>query len=245
MKAIILAAGVGKRLQPLTEIIPKPMLPINGYPIIKQTLKLLSEHNISQVMIVTGHQQMKLRDFIDSIDCYNLEIKYIDQGEPRGTGDALLKAKDFIDTRVMILAADTLFSDEHITGLCEFHEEKKSDATLCLKRISQDLISRTSSVKLTDAGRVTDIIEKPEIGQELSNYSAALLHIYEPIVVDYLDKISVSGRGEYELTDAIKMMVDDARVVSGKEFTTPPDMTDINDFLRLNFPYMKNYLPSG
>tara|TARA_B100000029_G_scaffold516320_1_gene628660 strand:- start:2939 stop:3676 length:738 start_codon:yes stop_codon:yes gene_type:complete len=244
MKAIILAAGVGRRLQPLTEIIPKPMLPINGNPIIKQTLKLLSEHNISQIMVVTGYQQRKLRNFIDSVNCYNLEIEYIDQREARGTGDALLKAKNFIDTRVIILAADTLFSAEHIIGMHEFHEEKGSDATLCLKRVSHDLISRTSSVKLTDTGRITEIIEKPKKQQAPSNLAAALLHIYEPIVVDYLNKISISDRGEYELTDAIKMMINDDKLVSGKEFTTPPDMTDINDFFRLNFPYMNNYLSS-
>jgi dTDP-glucose pyrophosphorylase len=244
MKAIILAAGIGRRLQPLTEIMPKPMLPINGHPIIKQTLKVLSEHNISQVMIVTGYQQKKLRNFIDSVNCYNLEVKYIDQGEPRGTGDALLKARKFIDTRVIILAADTLFSAEHISGIQKFHEETGSDATLCLKRVSQKSISRTSSVKLTNTGRITEIIEKPKAEQAPSNLAAALLHIYEPIVVDYLSKISISDRGEYELTDAIKMMIDDGRAISGKEFTTPPDMTDINDFLRLNFPYMNGYLSS-
>ena len=243
MKAIILAAGRGKRLGSLTEVLPKPLLPIAGKPILQGLLEVLAEAGLREAIVVTAQMAERIRGFCGTGERFGLRLHYVDQGEPRGTGDAVRKCIPLLDGQAgLIVAGDTAFTAEHIAGLIAFHRAQGAHASLCLKRLPPERIGLTSSVRLEEDGRVTRFVEKPAPGEAPSDLAAALLHLYEPAMFDYVTRIGSSPRGEIELTEATRRMIEDGRRVMGKLFPTPPDLTTIEDFLAFNFPYTKPLL---
>lgn len=142
----------------------------------------------------------------------------------------------------MVMASDTAFGFNHIGGLVQFHETSGADVSLSLKRLPIERLVASSSVAIDAAGRITQIVEKPTPDTAPSDIACALLHIYPPSLADYLPRVGLSDRGEYELTDVIAMMIDDGLKVMGKVEPVAPDLTDQRDLLRLNFDYLRAWL---
>jgi len=247
MKAIIMAAGKGKRLRPITEWVPKPLLPIGGQPVIGTLLTNLRAAGITDVLVVVGHLADKMRRFLGDGSAYDVRLIYREQAERLGTAHAVMQALDFIDDETMVLAGDTAFGPNHIGGLVEFHRQTGADVSISLKRVPVERLTATSSVALApddavrpgQGGRVTRIVEKPAPGTVPSNVAGAPLHIYPPSLADYLPRVKLSSRGEYELTDVVTMMITDGLRVMGKIEPLAPNLTDQHDILRLNFDYLK------
>ncbi len=250
MKAIILAAGKGKRLRPITEWVPKPLLPVGGRPIIGTLLTNLRVAGISDVLVIVGHLAGKMRSFLGDGSDYGVRLTYRAQTERLGTAHAVMQALDFIDGETMVLAGDTAFGPNHIGGLVEFHRRTGADLSLSLKRVPVERLAATNSVALApdDAvepehgGRITRIVEKPAPGTAPGDVACAPLHIYPPSLAVYLPLVELSSRGEYELTDVVTMMIADGLRVMGKIEPLAPNLTDQRDLLRLNFEYLKPLL---
>ena len=250
MKAIIMAAGKGRRLRPITEWIPKPLLPIGGQPVIGTLLINLRAAGVTDVLIVVGHLAHKVRHFLGDGSSYGVRLTYQEQTERLGTAHAVIQALDFIDDETMVLAGDTAFGPNHIGGLAEFHRRTGADLSISLKRLPAERLAATSSVALApddavepeQGGRITRIVEKPAPGTAPSDVAAAPLHIYPPSLAVYLPRVELSSRGEYELTDVITMMIGDGLRVLGKIEPLAPNLTDQRNLLRLNFDYLKPLL---
>jgi NDP-sugar pyrophosphorylase family protein len=245
MNAIILAAGKGKRLRPITEWVPKPLLPIGGHPIIETLLTNLREAGIRRAVVIHGHLGGMLQRFLGNGAHYGVELIFREQRERLGTAHAVMQAVDLLESwggEVMVLAGDTAFSREHIAGLMEFHRISGADVSLSLKRLPREKVAATSSVALEADGRVTHIVEKPDPDAAPSDIACAPLHIYPPSLVAYLPRVRPSPRGEYELTDVIAMMIADGLRVMGKLAPEAPNLTDQRDLLRLNFGYLREWL---
>jgi len=245
MQAIIMAAGQGQRLRPLTEWVPKPLLPIGGRPIIETLLTNLRQAGIEQAVIIYGHLGEMLRRFLGDGSRYGMELLFRQQAERLGTAHAVMQAADLIvarDDPVMVLAGDTAFSLDHIGGLMRFHRTSGADVSLSLKRLPIERLSASSAVAIDAAGRITQIVEKPAPGTAPSDIACAPLHIYPPLLADYLPRVGLSARGEYELTDVIAMMIEDGLKVMGKVEPEAPTLTTQRDLLRLNFDYLKAWL---
>lgn len=250
MKAIILAAGKGKRLRPITEWVPKPLLPIGGQPIIVTLLSNLRAADIKNVLVVVGHLADEIRGFLGDGSAYGMRLTYRDQTERLGTAHAVMQALDFIDGEVMVLAGDTAFGPNHIGGLIEFHRRAGADLSISLKRVPPERLSATNSVAIVpdeavepeQGGRITRFVEKPAPNFVLSDVTSAPLHIYPPSLAVYLPRVGLSIRGEYELADVISMMIADGLRVMGKIEPLAPNLTDQRDILRLNFEYLKPLL---
>jgi len=270
MKAIIMAAGKGKRLRPITEWVPKPLLPIGGQPIIGTLLTNLRAAGISDVLVIVGHLADKMRRFLGDGSGYGVRLTYREQRERLGTAHAVMQAVDFISGETMVLAGDTAFGPNHVGGLVEFHRQTCADLSISLKRVPVELLASTSSVALAPddgsvepsgrasgrglaevaveperGGRITRIVEKPAPGTAPSDVAAAPLHIYPPSLADYLPRVGLSSRGEYELADVITMMIAAGLRVMGKIEPLAPSLTDQRDILRLNFEYLKPLLILG
>jgi glucose-1-phosphate thymidylyltransferase len=242
VKAILLAAGGGTRLRPLTERIPKPLLPIHGTPVLETLLVRLREVGVAEVRIVVGHLAEQVRRFVGDGARFGVSVGYAEQTPRRGTADALQRAADFLDEPTFVLAGDTALDAAHLRRLADFHAERAADATLCLKRVPRALLARSSAVALDSEGRVTDFVEKPAPGQEPGELASAMVHIHTPALRPYLAAVEPSPRGELELTSAVQAMIADGRRILGLELPRPPDLTDLEDLMRLNFPYAADLL---
>jgi len=261
VQAIIMAAGESERLRPITEWVPKPLLPIGGRPIIETLLANLHQAGIGQAVIIYGHLGDMLRRFLGDGSRYGLELIFREQAERLGTAHAVMQAADLIaaqdnaassDVRsgasshvrsgVMVMAGDTAFSFDHIAGLMQFHKTSGADVSLSLKRLPVERLSASSSVAVDPAGRITRIVEKPAPGTAPSDIASAPLYIYPPSLVDYLSRVGLSPRNEYELPDVITMMIDDGLKVMGKVEPVAPNLTSQRDLLRLNFDYLRAWL---
>ncbi len=250
MKAIIMAAGKGKRLRPITEWVPKPLLPIGGQPIIGTLLANLRTAGITDVLVIAGHLADKMRRFLGDGSAYGVRLTCREQKERLGTAHAVMQALDFINGETMVLAGDTAFGPNHVGGLVEFHRRTGADLSISLKRVPVERLAATSSVSFVpdetvppeQGGRITHIVEKPAPGTAPSDVAGAPLHIYPPSLPDYLPRVELSSRGEYELTDVVTMMIADGLRVMGKIEPLAPNLTDQRDILRLNFDYLKPLL---
>ncbi len=277
MQAIIMAAGKGERLRPITEWLPKPLLPIGGRPIIEILLTNLRQAGISQTVIIYGHLGETLRRFLGDGSRYGMELIFREQTERLGTAHAVMQAADLISAQadaasshirsgasshirsgasshirssasshvrsgVMVMASDTAFSFEHIDGLVRFHKASGADASLSLKRLPIELLAASSSVAIDATGRITQIVEKPTPGTVPSDIASAPLYIYPPSLADYLSRVDLSVRNEFELPDVITMMIDDGLKVMGKVEPAAPNLTSQRDLLRLNFDYLREWL---
>jgi NDP-sugar pyrophosphorylase family protein len=245
VQAIIMTAGKGERLRPFTEWLPKTLLPIGGRPIIETLLTNLRQAEVSQAVIIHGHLGETLRRFLGDGSRYGLELIFRQQTERLGTAHAVMQAADLIsaqDGAVMVLAGDTAFGFNHIAGLMQFHRTSGADVSLSLKRLPVERLSASASVAVDPAGRITQIVEKPAPGTAPSEIASAPLYIYPPSLTDYLTRVGLSPRNEYELPDVITMMIDDGLKVMGKVEPVAPNLTDQQDLLRLNFSYLRAWL---
>ena len=185
MKGIILAAGKGERLQPLTDCKPKALLQICNKPLIDYQLELLREHGIDDIAVVLGH----LKEQIDLDDVKLYEDKLIS-----GTATALLAAKDFVDDDFILIYGDLFFD------ITNFHEIVDNENALAVVKVKE--VSRYGEV-LFEEGRLTEVREKTGLGEGFIN--AGIYHL-PPSVLDLAEKATESERGEYELTDAVQML---------------------------------------
>jgi NDP-sugar pyrophosphorylase family protein len=133
MKAMILAAGLGTRLRPLTNTIPKPLLPVAGTPLIAWNLLLLRQHGFHEVVINLHHLGPMIERALGTGSKFGLRIIYSQEPVILGTGGGIKQAEPhFSGDPVLVLNGDTLFELD-LTALCAFHRERKAAATLVLR----------------------------------------------------------------------------------------------------------------
>lgn len=244
MKAIILAAGEGKRLRPITGIVCKPLLPVGGRPIIEQLVENIREVGIGEISIVIGHLGEQIIDFLGDGSKYGVRLAYQEQRRKDGTAQALQLAADLVDRDVLVTAGDTAFSAEHLRTVIGYFYEQDCDLTLSLKRLDREKILAASTVKLEADNTISAIVEKPAPNQILSAIAAAPIYVAKRAIFDYLPRVKRSERGEYEIASAIQLMIDDGLRVKGIFGGVAPDLTNLVDLLKLNFEYISRILPS-
>ena len=204
MKAVLLAAGIGKRLKPLTDHTPKPLIPLCGKPILEWILSSLKQAGVTGVAIITGHLAEKLETYFGTGSGYGLEIAYFRQEIRDGTARAVLPARDFIGNAPFFLGYGDIFvAVENYTHLFQLHHEHPVDSVLSGWEIADP--SQCGALKTAD-GKLLDIVEKPAPGTAPSNLINAGMMILQPQIFHYIDQVKPSPRGEYELTDALVML---------------------------------------
>ena len=245
MRAIILAAGEGSRLRPLTKAVPKALLPVGGGPIIEKIIELLIGSGLQEFVVVIGHLGEKIKYYLGDGSSRGIKINYLYQDERLGSGDALSRAQNRVDGNFLVTACDTLFLREEITVMLSAFDPQKFDVLVGLREFSPKDIGRMSArstVKVDKYGFVQQIIEKPEPGKELSNTSAAPIFLFTPKIWPYLDSLEVSGNDKYELASAIQNLISDGLKVKGHLLSYSRDITYPEDILKENFPYLRPYL---
>ncbi len=160
MKAIIMAGGRGSRLMPLTNDIPKPLVPILDKPILYYILKLLHKYNITQVVITLGYLAEKIRDYFGDGSALGMEIRYCFEEEPLGTAGGVKNAGKYIDEDFVVISGDA-FTDINLEALVDYHYSHSGLITIAAKEVDNP---SAFGVMLTDSqGLITAFAEKPQI----------------------------------------------------------------------------------
>jgi len=192
-EALILAAGKGTRMWPLTENLPKPLLPLCGKTIIEQQIMALEKIGVKKINILIGHRMKEISDLLGNGEKYEVKINYIVQSEQKGTGHAVSLAEKHIDNAFFCLNGDTLINEENLKRLA------KKDNEMAMMVTNVDDGSNFGVVK-SENGILTEIIEKGFSGKSSIN---AGIYLFNKKIFKSLKSIKKSIRGEIELTDAL------------------------------------------
>lgn len=209
MKAVILAAGRGSRLKELTDHTPKPMLIMrNGIPLLEMIVCGIRDAGVSEFVIITGYLGKQIREWFGDGSQLGIRIQYIEQKEINGTGGAVRSARSLLFDDVFVMSfGDILISPHNYKRLIETYQQNHAESVMMVNAVDDPYAG--SAVYFDDTYRVEKIIEKPPKGTSASNWNQAGISLFEPVVFDYLEKIPLSARGEYEIVDAVQMMIHD------------------------------------
>jgi bifunctional UDP-N-acetylglucosamine pyrophosphorylase/glucosamine-1-phosphate N-acetyltransferase len=206
VKAILLAAGEGLRLRPLTETNPKPLLKVLGEPILKRSIDGLNKYGIEDFIIITNYLEDQIKDYIGK-EFPNLNIEFIHQVEIKGTANALLLAKSKIEEEFLIAVnGDCIYSDSLIQKTVD--AAQKGIISVGGKFTKE--IAKYGAILTDDSNVPMKIIEKPskeEIKEGFANIGIYSLSKEIFSIIELMEKNnSVSSRGEYEIPDAVNAL---------------------------------------
>lgn len=205
MKAMILAAGKGTRVRPITHTIPKPMIPILQKPVMEFLLELLRQHGFDQIMVNVSHLAEEIESYFRDGQRFGVQIAYSFEGSivdgdlvgnALGSAGGLKKIQEFnpfFDDTFVVLCGDALI-DLDLTTAVQRHREQGAIATIITKTVPKELVSSYGVVVTDESGRIVKFQEKPSVDEALSTQINTGIYIFEPEVIDYIP----SGQ-EYDL----------------------------------------------
>lgn len=203
MKAVILCAGRGTRLRPLTYTGVKHLLPVANRPILFHVMDDLVGAGIDDVCVVVSEGAQDVREALGNGEKWNILISYVTQESPQGLAHAVKMARDFVgDERFLVYLGDNLFEK----GVYEFVHAawcRECEGAVMLAPVSEP--QRFGVAQLDKQGRLNAVEEKPE--NPPSNLALTGVYAFTPRVFDAIDAIRPSGRGELEITDAIQQLI--------------------------------------
>ena len=264
-KAVVTAAGLGTRLLPATKAQPKEMLPLVDKPIIQYVVEEAVASGIEQIIIVTGRGKRAIEDHFDI--AFELEyflsqkgnngaltemrqisdladICYIRQKAPLGQGHAILVTKYLVGNEPFAV----FFADDVIDNAIPCMKqmmavyERYKCSVVAVQEVPREAIARYGVVAAQPIDdriyRVTGFVEKPRPEEAPSNISSLPLYCFSPRILDYLPEVPRSPRGEYELQDAIQMLIERDGRVGGVTCKRRLTLTNAADLLAINRHYL-------
>jgi len=209
LKAVVLCAGEGTRLRPLTFSKPKHLLPVAGKPLLGHVLDALVAAGLREVGLVVGYLAEAVQSYVGNGEQWGLTATYIPQEQPLGLGHAIKQAESFVDgAPFVVYLGDNLLGD----GITPFVDDFRAggcDAALLLKEVDDP--RRYGVAVLDEQQHVTRLVEKPRVPP--SKLAIVGVYAFQPVIFEAIDSIQPSARGELEITDAIQYLVDQGRPV--------------------------------
>jgi mannose-1-phosphate guanylyltransferase len=206
MKAMILAAGKGTRVRPITYTMPKPMMPILQKPVMEFLVELLRQHGFNQIMVNVSHLAEEIENYFRDGQHFGVEIAYSFEGsiidgqlvgEAIGSAGGMRRIQDFspfFDDTFVVLCGDALI-DLDLTTALKWHREKGAIATVVMKTVDPSEVSSYGVVVTDEEGRIKAFQEKPSVEDALSNTINTGIYIFEPEVLDYIPSKEVYDIG--------------------------------------------------
>ena len=237
MQAVILAAGKGKRLHPITASRTKAMAPILGIPIVEKVMEPMVANGIRDFILVTSPDDEEIGAHFQSKSRLAAGVKLVPQPEPLGMGHALMQAVPHIHGDFILSACDNLVDAHQFQALLSTWSSQSPEAILTTLPVGPEEIVRMGIVEL-DGKRITRIVEKPTLEEAPSNIGSVPLYVFSPRLLTYLSEIKPSPRGEYELQDAIQALIDQGGDVQAFELSNRKDLTLPADLLAINLQFL-------
>jgi len=185
MKAMIMAAGVGSRLMPLTLSIPKPMIPMANRPLMENTVQLLRKYGMKDIIANLHHQGDVISNYFLAGEAWGLNMQYSPELELMGTAGGVKKCEWFLDETFIVISGDAL-TDINLEELIKTHRQKGALATIALKQV--DEVEHFGVVVTDENGRIERFQEKPRPEEALSKTANTGIYIFEPEIFKYIPK---------------------------------------------------------
>ena len=273
-KAVIPAAGFGTRLLPLTKAKPKEMLSVVDKPIIQYVIEDLADAKVDNILIITGKGKSAIENHFDIN--YELENKLIEAGktellkdikkiddlanifytrqkQQKGLGDAIYHGKEFVGKEYFLaLVGDTIYTGNVVQKMLEVYEKYKC-SVIVLERVPKELVYKYGVIsgKEVEEGifEIDDLVEKPSVEGAPSNLIITGAYLLSPKIFDHLEIIEIGNGGELQLTDAMKSLLKEEKIMGVEVDCTRYDIGDIEGWLKANveiamekIPNFKDYL---
>lgn len=232
---VILAAGEGSRLRPLSFEQPKPLLPICNKPIIQHQLEYMLAIGIRRCIIVVGHLGRNIMEYFGDGSRYGISIRYVIQEKPLGIAHAVYQLEDDIDRPFLLFLGDIFLVPRQLHTMLDIFNEHNAAAVLAVKReLNPEFVRRNFAVTLDVGGRVSRVVEKPRYVKD--NLKGCGIYLFDLPIFDAIRRTPRTAmRDEYEITTSIQILIDDGAPVFPAEVvewdmnvTVPCDLLDCN-----------------
>jgi UDP-N-acetylglucosamine diphosphorylase/glucosamine-1-phosphate N-acetyltransferase len=235
MKAIILAAGAGIRMHPLTYTRPKVMLPIANKPILEHLLIEAKEAGIAEFVMIVGFHDEQIRNYFGDGGRWDVKIEYVTQRKQLGTADAVRTVEGLTESDFLMMNGDIIVSKEDIAGLIGGR-----DITMSLYEVEN-----TEGLGMVEVKRdkVKRIYEK--VGNAPTKLANAGLYLFTPEIFEAINRTHKSPRGEYEITDSLQLIIDKGGTVRHREIGYWLDTSYPWDLLSANESLMAKIKPEN
>jgi mannose-1-phosphate guanylyltransferase len=197
MKAMILGAGKGTRVQPITHEIPKPMIPLIRKPVMEYLVDLLKQHGVDEIMVNTSHLAPVIENYFRDGAQFGVSMAYSYEGyisggvpfsSPIGSAGGMKKIQDFsgfFDETFIVLCGDA-WIDLDITKALEIHRQKKAIASIIIREVPNEEVFKYGIVRLDENDRILEFQEKPNPKDAVSNLANTGIYIFEPEIFNYI-----------------------------------------------------------
>jgi NDP-sugar pyrophosphorylase family protein len=222
--AVVVAAGVGSRLRPLTERWPKPVLPIDGRPVIATLMHELAAAGVERVTVVTGHLAEQVERLLDG---FPLQLRFVRQPSPDGSADAVRRGLD--RAPALVVAADTVFTPGDVAAFSRAFAASDAVGAIAVRREPPPDPPQRAAVRV-EAGRVTRVLDDDPTNPLAG---APLWALREPIV-----PLLCLDPKPHEIAKAFQRALDGGMTIAGVEIGRTRDLTHPVDLVEQNFPYL-------
>ncbi len=238
MQGVILAAGKGSRLHPITVSRSKAMLPILGRPIVARVMEDLWTNGVGDFILVVSPEDREMVRYFQREADLDADVRFVYQTERLGMADALRQAVPLIEDDFILSACDNLVSAEHVRRMvAAWRSEPRPNAVLTLMPVEPERLGNVGIVE-RDGRWITRIVEKPKPENAPSDISSLPLYLFSRRILDYLPEVALSPRGEYEIQDAIQMLIEQDGGVTGVMTESRLTLTNAADLLAINRHYL-------
>ena len=211
MKAAVLAAGEGVRLQPITATRPKPLIKIGGKSILEYCLNALKASGTNEVVIVVHYMANAIKTRFDDGKKFGLKIEYAEQKGIFGTGNAVSVVEPYVKEDFLLVNGDLLFDAEAVRTVINLHQKEKPATTLAIVPVEKP--ENYGIVELEGDNKVKRIIEKPKREETPTNLANAGIYAFSTEIFSKLKETAPSSRGEYEIPDALSLFIKENKTV--------------------------------
>ena len=240
MRAVILTAGEGTRMRPLTLTRPKTMLPVGGKPLLEYNVEALRDAGIKNITMIVGYQKEAVMEHFKDGKNMGVNITYVTQEKRLGTAHAIGQVADLVgedSDAIIVTNGDIILENELIKSLMDKYHQSQAQSILVLTEVEDP--SAFGVVKL-EGDCIKDIVEKPNPGEAPSNLINAGIYLFDHSIFQAIEKTEKSERGEYEITDSLKIQIKEDKRVLG--LVSQDKWIDVGrpwEFLELNEHYLE------
>lgn len=211
MKAVVLAAGEGVRLQPITLTRPKHLVEVGGKPLLEYCLSSLKASGVDEVLIVVHYMAEAIQKQFQDGKKFGMRIEYVEQKAIVGTGNATSVVEPYVKDDFVLIYGDLLFTTEAVKSVIALHQKERPPVTMAVVPVRKP--ENYGIVEIENGNHIKRIVEKPSRQEAPTNLANAGIYVFSTEIFEKLRTISSSSRGEWEITDAISLLAKEGKTV--------------------------------